>query len=291
MASVRTVTKTRAILIDLAIGLGIPILQFLCVQYIVERHRYNIFEDIGCLGETYETALAVVLFHLPPILIDAFSACYCILSILSFYRSRAQFKELLCVNKNLNLNRYVLLMVSASTDLLLTTPLSIWVLWVNMCVVGLSLWISWVDTHSNFSRVVQVPGIYWRADPYSVASLEPLRWATVVCALLFFAYFGFAEAIKNYCGAFQFVAKRMGYSTANSGLSSTGRVFLLFPSPPFLLYRLSSHSATSKLPHVLLLARSHPPRLHLKRHHAETRLVRLVLRHVRVVSGHLAARL
>ncbi|KAJ7822244.1 pheromone A receptor-domain-containing protein [Mycena leptocephala] len=115
-------------------------------------------------------------------------------------------------------------MALASTDLLLTMPMGIWVLWVNVRVVGLSPWISWDDTHSNFSRVVQVPGIYWRADPYSAASVETLRWATVACALLFFAFFGFAdEAIKNYRGAFQSVAKRMGYSTAGSSrFSSTG---------------------------------------------------------------------
>ncbi|KAJ7875953.1 hypothetical protein B0H13DRAFT_2056102 [Mycena leptocephala] len=102
-------------------------------------------------------------------------------------------------------------MVLASTDLLLITPLGIWVLWVNVRVVGLSPWIFWDDTHSNFSRMVQVPGIYWRADPYSVASVEMLRWA-VACALLFFAYFGFAdEAIKNYRGL-----------STGSGLSSTG---------------------------------------------------------------------
>ncbi|KAJ7822241.1 pheromone B alpha 1 receptor [Mycena leptocephala] len=228
IASVRTVTKTRAekrraILIDLAIGLGIPLLQ-IPLQYIVQGHRYNIFEDIGCLGETYETPVAVVLFHLPPILIGAVSAVYCILSIRSFYHSRSQFKELLSANKNLNLNRYVRLMALASTDLLLTMPMGIWVLWVNVRVVGLSPWISWDDTHSNFSRVVQVPGIYWRADPYSAASVETLRWATVACALLFFAFFGFAdEAIKNYRGAFQSVAKRMGYTSAGSSrFSSTG---------------------------------------------------------------------
>ncbi|KAJ7853006.1 GPCR fungal pheromone mating factor, partial [Mycena leptocephala] len=130
IASVRTVTETRAekrsaILIDLATGLGIPILQ-IPLQYIVQGHRYEIFEDIGCLGETDKTAPAVVLFDLPPILIGAVSAVYCV-SIKSFYHSRAQFRLLLfaSVHANLNLNRYIRLMVLASTDLLLTTPLGI----------------------------------------------------------------------------------------------------------------------------------------------------------------------
>ncbi|KAK7025127.1 pheromone B alpha 1 receptor [Favolaschia claudopus] len=231
IASVRTVTKTRAerrraIIIDLLIGLGLPLLQ-IPLQYIVQGHRYNIFEDIGCLGETYETPVAIVLFHLPPIIVGCVSAVYCALSIKSFYHSRAQFKELLSsTNSNLNLNRYIRLMLLASTDLFMTIPLSIWVLWVNVRVVGLSPWISWADTHSNFSRVVQIPGVFWRSDVYTVASLETTRWLTVACSFLFFAYFGFAdEAIKNYRAAFTSVAKRMGYSTAtmSSGqLSSNG---------------------------------------------------------------------
>ncbi|KAJ7883812.1 pheromone A receptor-domain-containing protein [Mycena leptocephala] len=110
IASVRTVTKTRAekrraIHIDLAIGLGIPLLR-IPLHYIVEGHRYNIFEDISCLGETYEIPLAVVLFHLPPILIDAVSAVYCV-SIKSFYHSRAQFRLLLSASASANLAKQV----------------------------------------------------------------------------------------------------------------------------------------------------------------------------------------
>ncbi|KAJ7691152.1 pheromone A receptor-domain-containing protein [Mycena rosella] len=227
ISSVRSVTKTRAekrraIMIDLAIGLGLPLLQ-IPLQYIVQGHRYNIYEDIGCLGETFETPVAIVLFHLPPLIVGLISAVYCVLSIKSFYHSRAQFKELLSSNNNLNLNRYVRLMCLASTDLFLTIPLSIWVLWVNAAVVGISPWISWEDTHSNFSRVVTVPSIFWRSDPLTVASLETTRWLTVACAFLFFGYFGFAdEAIKNYRSMFFSVAKRVGYSHAS--MSSSGGV-------------------------------------------------------------------
>ncbi|KAJ7622027.1 pheromone B alpha 1 receptor [Roridomyces roridus] len=231
IASVRTVTKSRsakrkAIAIDLCIALGIPVLQ-IPLQYVVQGHRYNIYEDVGCLGETFETPVAVVLYHLPPIIVGLVSGVYCILSIKNFYRSRAQFKEFLgSSNSNLNLNRYIRLMCLASTDLFLTVPLGIYTLWVNAKVFGIAPWISWEDTHSNFSRVVQFPGIEWRADPFSAASLESARWLTVGCAIMFFAYFGFAdEAMKNYRFAFTSVAKRVGYSTAtqsSSGWTSAG---------------------------------------------------------------------
>ncbi|KAJ7869820.1 GPCR fungal pheromone mating factor, partial [Mycena leptocephala] len=206
IASLRTVTKTRAekrraIHIDLAIGLGIPLLR-IPLQYIVEGHRYEIFQDIGCLGGTHETLLPS-LSSTSPILNSAVYTVYCGV-IKSFYHSRSQFRLLFSpsAHASLNLDRYFR---------------SVWVLWVNMRVVGLSPWISWADTHSNSSRVVQVPGIYWHVGPYSAANVETLRCARVACALLFFAYFRFAdEAINNYRGAFNSIAKRMGYTSAGS---------------------------------------------------------------------------
>ncbi|KAF8136054.1 pheromone A receptor-domain-containing protein [Mycena galopus ATCC 62051] len=204
IASVRTVTKTRAekrraIWEDLAIGLGLPLLQ-IPLQYIVQGHRYNIFEDIGCLGETDETPVAV----------------------------RASFKTLLSAshNANLSLNRYLRLMLLASTDLIFTIPLGVFVLYVAAVINGITPWVSWDNTHSNFSRVVQVPGVFWRANVWDVASVEGLRWMTVGAGLLFFAFFGFAdEAVKNYRTAWYNVARRVGlptFSTGTATLTSSG---------------------------------------------------------------------
>jgi pheromone a factor receptor len=76
-----------------------------------------------------------------------------------------------------------------------------------------------------------------------------MRWATVACALLFFAYFGFAdEVIKNYRGAFNSVAKRMGYSTTVSGMGDgVDWVRSLARFSSFVMLT-SFHSATSKYP-------------------------------------------
>ncbi|KAJ6479760.1 hypothetical protein C8R45DRAFT_1155950 [Mycena sanguinolenta] len=97
-------------------------------------------------------------------------------------------RDMLSSNNNLNLNRYLRLMLLAGTNICLAIPLGIWVLWVNVKVTT--------------------------------------RWLTVAASLLFFAFFGFAdEAMKNYRSAFNSVVKGVGYSTAtmSSGqLSSTG---------------------------------------------------------------------
>ncbi|KAJ7816989.1 hypothetical protein B0H13DRAFT_2459161 [Mycena leptocephala] len=220
-SSVRTVTQTRtekrgAILIELAIGippLQIPLRASLYrspsnpnpeldahAECIVQGHRDNIFEDIGCLGGTYETPLPSLSSTFPPSssalspqstvvrLLPLFPSLFpllhpthahifpvlcffVVLSIKSLAHYHSQFRLLLSASAhaNLSLNRCIRLMALASTDLLLT----------SMDLLGRHAF--------KFLAVVQVPGIYWRADPYSVASVETLWWAMVACALLFFA--------------------------------------------------------------------------------------------------------
>jgi pheromone a factor receptor len=64
-------------------------------------------------------------------------------------------------------------------------------------------------------------------------SLQFTRWATIICGLGFFAFFGFAdEAQKHYKSAFNSVAKRIGVSMSsrnttkiNAVSSSFGCVF------------------------------------------------------------------
>ncbi|KAJ7852986.1 pheromone A receptor-domain-containing protein [Mycena leptocephala] len=162
IAPVRTVTKTRAekrcaILIDLAIGLGIPPLQIPLLRIHRPRPPLQHLRAHRLPRRDLREAPAIVLFHLlPPILIGAVSAVYCV-RIKSFYNSRSQFRLRLSASThaNLNLDRYLRLMMLASTGLLLTVPLATFVLYSNVAVTGLSLWVSWADTHRNFSRVVQ----------------------------------------------------------------------------------------------------------------------------------------
>ncbi|KAJ7842324.1 pheromone A receptor-domain-containing protein [Mycena leptocephala] len=219
-------SKTRAvercaILIDLATGLGIPPLQ-IPLQYIVPGHRHNIFDDIGCLGETYETPLAVVLFHLPP----SSSA-----PIKSFYNSRAQFRLLLSAPASANLaNRYLRLIAPASTGPLLTVPPR------HLRPI--------LERRCHRAQPLSLLGPTRIRISCRAVSVETLRWATVACALLLFEYFVFAdEAIKTYRGAFNSVAKHMGYTSAGS---ASGSVRLGVASPKFPLS--SSRGASATLP-------------------------------------------
>jgi len=153
------------------------------------------------------------------------SAVYCILSIKAFNQSRTQIKEILSSNSNLSASRYFRLMALAGVEILCTVPLASYDLYLNV-KAGITPWVSWDNVHFGFSRVDQTASIVWRSDPILNSSLEITRWAIVICAFIFFGFFGFAdEAKKNYRGALDSVAKRMGYTrtgTASGIFSSNG---------------------------------------------------------------------
>ncbi|KAJ2926475.1 hypothetical protein H1R20_g10616, partial [Candolleomyces eurysporus] len=226
IASCQTVTvsraeKRRAVMVDMAIGLGYPCLM-IALQYIVQGHRFNIFEDIGCFPFTYNTPIAFVLVHCQPVLIGLISAVYCAMSIRLFRKRTAQFNELLSGHRNLTHNRYFRLMLLAGIEMACTIPLGCWTIAVNV-MAGVFPWLGWADTHYGFSRVDKIPAIIWRNDPASNSGLEFTRWSIVVCAMVFFAFFGFAdEARKNYRSAVESVAKKVGYSTFTLTGSRTG---------------------------------------------------------------------
>lgn len=108
-------------------------------------------------------------------------------------------------------------MALAGVEAACCIPLSITTIVLNATRAPVYPWISWDDTHYGFSRVDQIPAVLWRSDPNANTGLEMTRWLVVVCGLVFFAFFGFAdEAQKHYKLAFNSVAKRVGLSTGGS---------------------------------------------------------------------------
>lgn len=203
--------KRREFIIDLLITIGIPVLE-MCLEYIVAGHRFNIYEDYGCGPATWNTHLAYVLVHAWPLIIGLISACYGALTIHAFMKRRKQFRDLITTNSNLTYSRYWRLMALASVDFCFTLPLALWGFIGPMFWSEVRPWVSWADTHLGYSRVFQFPRFLM--SPVQIASLETTRWAAVLCAFVFFAFFGFAdEARKNYRALASNVSKRLGYTT------------------------------------------------------------------------------
>jgi pheromone a factor receptor len=206
--------KRRSVMVDSAIGLGLPLLNIL-LTYIVQGHRFDIFEDLGCYPAIINTPLTFVIIDVWPIVIGLFTGVYCALNIYHFWIKRRTMKSLLEASSgSINFSRYLRLMTLSGIDLLCTVPFAAWGWYLQGTMDPVIAWPGWKAAHANFSRVDQIPAVLWRSDASSVTSLELTRWSSVMCALIFFAFFGFAdEAKRNYSLALMSVAKKIGYST------------------------------------------------------------------------------
>ena len=133
-------------------------------------------------------------------------------------------------------------------EVLGTIPLASWGLAVNLRQ-GFIPWVSWADTHSNYSRIVQVPAFVWRGDPEVRSAFDLVRWSFVACAFVFFAFFGFAdEARKHYRLVYTSLASRIGISTSNGKLSGSTHWYV---SRSFQFHRCAySFCSTSSFPHM-----------------------------------------
>ncbi|KAL0068203.1 a-factor receptor [Marasmius tenuissimus] len=222
--SVTRSDKRRALLEDVAIALGIPII-LLVLHIIVQPHRYDIFEDIGCVPVTYNTLPAYFLFFMWPLVIGSASFIYSAFNLRTFYVRRVQFTNLIATRAAMSTSHYVRLMSLAFVDILFTIPLASYVIYIGSSGLPLRPYISWEDTHFEFWRITQVPALLWRNAPSSQISVELNRWICVFCAFSFFALFGFAnEAKKNYRMAFWFVAGKLGYRKSEKSGSKTAKV-------------------------------------------------------------------
>ena len=149
-----------------------------------------------------------------------------VLSLRAFSRRRLEFSQFMNSNtSSLTMSRYFRLMALATTEILLTTPLAIFTIWLNATASPIGPWRSWEDTHFDYFRVEQIPALFWRSNHLLVISMDFTRWTAPVCALVFFSFFGFAdEAKKNYRKAFWWLAQSFGYqpqkSTKFSGIPS-----------------------------------------------------------------------
>lgn len=226
-----TPQKRRAVLIDTLICVLFPIVQMVLgtysgsclfmplksrVAYIVQGHRFDIFEQVGCYPNIVSMLPSFFLVIMWPILIGIISAIYCGRSVFlpfispplipmtgltlwSFLQRQAQFSQFMTANSTLTMSRYLRLMALAGVELLCTTPLSLFLMILDATAQPLDPWISWDDTHSNFSNVRLIPAVIWNMNRWTVVGIQFNRWSGPLCAFVFFAFFGFAsEARKNY---------------------------------------------------------------------------------------------
>ncbi|KAI0060065.1 STE3-domain-containing protein [Artomyces pyxidatus] len=219
--------KRRGIIIDLAIGLGVPLLQMI-LQIVVEGHRFDIIEDVGCYPFTFDTPLAYPLVLAWPLVISLTSLGYCALTLRLIWRYSQQVNNAISFHHNLSQSRYFRLMALASIAMVFRIPLSVY----SICLAAvspISPWISWNDTHRDFGHIEQVPGVVWRSNHIEMVFIELDRWFLVLCAFIFFGLFGFADESRDqYRRTYKFIASKLGFDATQSRHDPT---ILDFPLP------------------------------------------------------------
>ncbi|EED83593.1 hypothetical fungal pheromone GPCR, STE3-type [Postia placenta Mad-698-R] len=228
ISSLRATTITRderrrAIYEDIAIGVGIPVLVMI-LHYVVQGHRFNILEDVGCTPDIWNTPPAYPLVFMWPVLLGCVSFIYASFTLRSFWRRRAQFNELLTTSSALTTSRYFRLMLLCCVEMACTVPLGVFSIYINNVGVQIAPYVSWANAHYDFSFVEKFPAIIWMSSQPFYISVQMGRWIYPGSCLLFFALFGFAEeARRNYELAFWAVAKCFGAqrpSQKNAALQS-----------------------------------------------------------------------
>ncbi|KAI0040542.1 STE3-domain-containing protein [Auriscalpium vulgare] len=255
IASIQSTTvtraeKKRAVIIDLSIGLGIPLLQMI-LQIIVSGHRFDIIEDVGCYPFTFNTPPAYPLVTAWPLAISLVSACYGALTLRAFFRQRAQFKDVVSSHSSLTVNRYFRLMALATMEFVITIPICSYGIYLGLSTNSVSPWRGWADTHFDYGQIGQVPSVLWRMNRNNEISIELTRWSVVFTAFVFFGFFGFAmEARKNYHKAYLFVAQRLGLQPKLAAPALPSAMYWAKP-PPTSSFDLSEKSTPTLVSHVV----------------------------------------
>ena len=124
-------------------------------------------------------------------------------------KRRAQFSQIVSSGTSLTVSRYFRLMALSMTEIVFNLPLSIYGLYFNATFEPIYPWQGWDNIHFEYFIVDTIPSIIWRSSPAAVVNLELSRWVLILCALLFFVFFGFAEeARKNYRSAYYWTAAK-----------------------------------------------------------------------------------
>ena len=136
-------------------------------------------------------------------------------SIYHLYKRQGQLSEMTSSGYGPNRSLYIRLMMFSGVEMLLTIPLALFFIAMNI-KRGLTPWVSWADVHRSYSVIDQVPSIIWKHNLYWVLELEVSRWLLVLCAFISFTFFGFAEeARKNYRRVYRRLASLFGWCTSS----------------------------------------------------------------------------
>ncbi|KAF9477438.1 fungal pheromone STE3G-protein-coupled receptor [Pholiota conissans] len=210
IASVRQVSsshqdKRRRMLFDCCMCWGIPII-YMALHYIVQGHRFDIVETLGCRPAIYTSIQSVFIVWVPPLLIVVLTLIFAGLALHHFLERRITFaRHLRDSNSALTVSVYFRLISMSIVQMVWGSVVIAVNVWFT-CRTGLRPWISWADVHFNFSRVGLFPIAF--LPPSTLSPLYFSWWTIPASSLLFFIFFAFGQdAMKEYRSCFVWIKK------------------------------------------------------------------------------------
>nr|AEY62516.1 pheromone receptor a2 [Ustanciosporium gigantosporum] len=191
--------RRRQILFDLCIGLGLPLVQ-IPLFYIVQPHRLDLIESIGCSAPVYNSVPALFVYYLWRILISTFCAIYATLILRWFVLRRHQFSAALSSHHSgLSQRKYFRLFFLAVCEATLVFAGQLFVMVRNLQINKLLPYVSWAYVHADYNRVDHIPMAYIPQE--EISTLDALRWLALTPGFTIFAIFGFSEDAKAFYSA------------------------------------------------------------------------------------------
>ncbi|KIJ45903.1 hypothetical protein M422DRAFT_29555, partial [Sphaerobolus stellatus SS14] len=173
-------------------------LVFMALHYIVQGHRFDIFEVAGCRASFVMNWYALVLIWITPLLLALVSCTYAGLILRNLFWNRVTLSA--CLNNSassIGLSRYIRLLFLSTITVIYEAAFDLYLIVYNLKVGGLSPYNSWQDVHANFSRIGRFPRFL--LPNVDFASLLATWWIPTASCLFFFLCFVLGdEAIKDY---------------------------------------------------------------------------------------------
>ncbi|TDL15948.1 STE3-domain-containing protein [Rickenella mellea] len=237
--------KFRMVATDICLCVVFPMIS-MALTYVPQGNRYDIFEDVGCSVGILNVWPAYPLYTVWPLVMALISSVYGIFTLRSFFARRAQVNQFINTGGgSISSQRYYRLMMLSCVDIVFTIPFSVWVLCEG--IGDIQPFVSWEYTHADFSVIRTYPSIIWRSDKNFRQGVEWNRWNIIVCAIVFIAFFTFAEeSRRKYREMFHSLCKRFCWSCGKPSKSVESKRRLstlpsMFPSRKSCDLAFSAH--------------------------------------------------
>ncbi|PFH48841.1 hypothetical protein AMATHDRAFT_179768 [Amanita thiersii Skay4041] len=187
--------RHRRMIFESIMCFGLPCI-FMTLHYVVQGHRYDIFEDFGCQPAFYISLPAVFIVWFPQLLFSLITLIYAAIAFLHFMQRRMTFGVHLQDSKYaLTPSRYLRLIAMSLTETVWGTTLTSYNLYNNI-YPGLRPWTNWAGVHSNFSQVAFYPAV--SLPPQVFSAMMFLWWAMPASSFIFFIFGLDEEALREY---------------------------------------------------------------------------------------------